>query len=73
MNVKSLRAHFTISCLFRKPGEFEDRVLSRRREATSRYELPAHSETAVTETRYFQRCVDFADSVHCKSLIERED
>jgi len=62
-----------ISCLFRKPGEFKDRVLSPRSEATSRYELPAHSETAVSETRWFRCCAGFADSVHCKSLTERED
>lgn len=68
MTIKSLSAHFAISCVFRKRGELEDRAPSHTREATGRYELPAQSEAAVTETRCLQRCVDFADFVHCKTL-----
>lgn len=51
VTIKSLSAHFAISCVFRKRGELEDRAPSHTREATGRYELPAHSEAAVTETR----------------------
>lgn len=64
--------HFTLWCLFRQPGELEDRVVSDGHESTSHYELPAHSESAVTETRCIPRWVDAAGSVLCKSLAERE-
>lgn len=61
-----------IWCLFRKLVELEDRVLSPRHVATSNFELPANSETAETESHCSQSCVDFAASVHCRSLRERE-
>lgn len=57
MNVKSLRARFMISRLFRKAAVLEGWVLSHRHKATSHYELPARSVTVVTETCYFQHCV----------------
>lgn len=68
MNTRSLRIHFTIWCLFRKLVELKDGVLSHRCIATSHYELPANSET---ESRCSQCSVDFAATVHCRSLRER--
>lgn len=72
MNTRSLRAHFTVWCLLRNLVELKDRVLSHRCVATSHYELPANSETAETESSCSQCCVDFAATVHCRSLRERE-